>query len=325
LEKMPTVTHPRSIRGVIPVMLTPFHPDGSIDFEGLDNLTEWYLSKGADALFAVCQSSEMEFLTLDEKVAISRRVVRRVNGRVPVIASGHTAPNAAQQKDELAAIGATGVDALILVTSRLDPGNEGERVFQSRLSWLLDRLPESMPLGFYECPSPFRRLLSDGELNSAARSGRFVVLKDVSCDLEIVRRRLSFTNNTPLSVINANAAIAFEAMKAGSQGFCGVFTNFHPDLYVWLHRHATEDAELATELASFLALSAMAEMMGYPALAKLFHRRLGTFNSIYSRTVNYDILDRFWALAPLLETIASTADRFRERISRSESRRMGLT
>jgi 4-hydroxy-tetrahydrodipicolinate synthase len=216
--------------------------------------------------------------------------------------------------EELAAIAATGVDAIVLVTGRLDPENEGEAAFRARLDWLLDRLPERTPLGFYECPQPYRRLLSDEELTGAARSGRFVILKDVSCDLDVVTRRVMLTAETPLAIVNANAAIAYDAMRAGSQGFCGVFTNFHPDLYAWLYRHAADDADLATELASFLALSAMAENMGYPALAKMFHQRLGTFGSMQCRAIDYDIAERFWAIAPLLQTITSTADRFRARI-----------
>lgn len=55
------MTH--KIQGIIPVMLTPFTDQGEIDYPGLERLIEWYLEKGADALFAVCQSSEMQFLT----------------------------------------------------------------------------------------------------------------------------------------------------------------------------------------------------------------------------------------------------------------------
>jgi 4-hydroxy-tetrahydrodipicolinate synthase len=296
-------------------MLTPFHEDGSVDFDGLDRLTDWYLRNGADALFAVCQSSEMPFLTLEEKVAISRRVVSRVAGRVPVVASGHTSESPEAQLEETAAVADTGVDAVVLVTSRLDPGNEGGATYRRRLDALLSRLPEEMPLGLYECPWPYRRLLTDAELVAAARSGRFVVLKDVSCDLAIVTRRLALVAGTPLAIVNANAAIAFDAMKAGSQGFCGVFNNFHPDLYAWLYRHADEDAALAEDLASFLALSAMAENLGYPAVAKLFHRRLRTFASARCRAIDYDPGERFWALEPTLDIIAATADRFRQRIA----------
>lgn len=305
----------RPIAGIIPVMLTPFRDDGGVDFDGLDRLTDWYLQNGADALFAVCQSSEMQCLTLDEKVAISRRVVARAGGRVPIVASGHTSDSPEAQLEELLAVAGTGVDAVILVTSRLDPDDAGEATYRRRLDWLLQRLPGDLPLGFYECPWPYRRLLTDGELVEAARSGRFVALKDVSCDLAVVTRRVALTAGTPLAVVNANAAIAFDAMKAGSKGFCGVFNNFHPDLYAWLYRHGDADPGLATELASFLALSAMAENLGYPAVAKLFHRRLGTFAGVKCRVIDYDPAERFWGLEPILDIISSTGERFRRRIA----------
>ena len=91
----------KKIHGIIPVMLTPFLDDGTIDYPGLDRLTEWYLANGADALFAVCQSSEMQFLSLAEKTAVATHVVKRVAGRVPVLASGHTSDS---QEDFLASL-----------------------------------------------------------------------------------------------------------------------------------------------------------------------------------------------------------------------------
>ena len=307
------------IQGIIPVMLTPFHDDGNVDYEGLDRLTDWYLANGADALFAVCQSSEMQFLSIEEKVCIAQRVVSRVAGRVPIMASGHTAASAADQLEELMAVAATGIDALVLVTNRMDPDDTGEHTFRSRLDWLLSRLPAAMPLGLYECPAPFRRLLSDSEVAAAAKSGRFVVLKDVSCDLDVVTRRVRLSRDTPLSIVNANAAIALDAMRAGSAGFCGVFTNFHPDLYAWLYRHKDDRGNLATDLALFLALSSMAEAMGYPVLAKMHHQKLGTFNSARGRVITYDLAQRHWAVGTLLDTISSTAGRFRKRIAEAQS------
>ena len=75
------------IDGIIPVMLTPLTEQGALDLEGLDRLVDWYLDHGADALFAVCQSSEMQLLSLDERVTLARRTLARAAGRVPVILS----------------------------------------------------------------------------------------------------------------------------------------------------------------------------------------------------------------------------------------------
>lgn len=303
------------IQGIIPVMITPFTATGTIDYPGLERLVEWYVAHGSDALFAVCQSSEMQHLSLEERVALARFVKDKTGGRVPVIASGHVGQTREAQLAELTAIAGTGVDGLVLVTNRLDSERRGGTAFMDDLTWLLDRLPSELPLGLYECPAPFRRLLSDDELRFCAGSGRFVILKDVSCDLDTVKRRVALVDGTPLAIVNANAAIAFDAMRAGSRGFTGVFTNFHPDLYKWLRTHGDGHPALARELSVYLALAAMAEPMGYPKLAKLYHQRLGTFPSTHSRTVDNDIRERFWALDALLDKIVDGQEHFRSRIA----------
>ena len=305
-----------SIEGIVPVMLTPFTGQDTIDDEGLAALVEWYLDNGADALFAVCQSSEMQKLSLDERVALARSVVEKAAGRAPVIASGHVSDRIEDQIAELQAMADTGVDALVLVTNRLDPDDAGTEAFKSNLDRLLGELPADMPLGLYECPAPYRRLLSDEELAYCRDTGRFVVLKDVSCDIDTVRRRVELTRGSPLAVINANAAIAFEAMQAGSKGFSGVFTNFHPDLYAFLYANRDRgDDPLISDLVTFLALAAMAEGMGYPRIAKEYHRQLGTFRNAASRVVDYDVFDRHWASRDLLNHIEKCTTRFRTAIA----------
>lgn len=304
----------KNIEGVVPVMLTPFTADNQIDYQGLEKLIDWYIDNGADALFAVCQSSEMLFLSLEERVALSRFVVDYTAGRVPVISSGHISPDIEDQVTELNAIAKTGIDALVFVTNRLDGENRGSETFINNLKVLMDALPEDMPLGLYECPAPYRRLLTDEELLFCANSGRFVVLKDVSCDLDTVKRRVELVKDTPLAIINANAAIAYEAMQAGSKGFSGVFTNFHPDLYHWLYHHAQEAPEFAEKLSWFLSLSAVTETIGYPKNAKIFHQRLGSFDCVHSRVTDEDVLEKFWGLGVILDQIAAAGQWHRETI-----------
>ncbi|MGC6388795.1 dihydrodipicolinate synthase family protein [Ewingella sp. S1.OA.A_B6] len=302
------------IEGIVPVMLTPFNEDNHIDYVGLGKLIDWYLDKGVDALFAVCQSSEMQFLSLSERVELSAFVVKKVAGRIPVIASGHVSDDLDSQINELTEMAKTGADALVLVTNHLDPKNQGSETFFATLNALLAALPESMPLGLYECPAPYRRLLTDEELAYCANTGRFVVLKDVSCDLETVTRRVKLVADTPLNIINANAAIAFPAMQAGSKGFSGVFTNFHPELYSWLYHHASSQPKLAEELAIFLSLAAVTETLGYPKNAKIYHQRLGTFESEFCRVNKDNVLEKFWGLTVLLDQIRSGTATWQQKI-----------
>src|SRR4029453_17827876 len=113
------------IEGIIPVMITPFTASGQIDYPGLARLVEWYIENGSDALFAVCQSSEMQYLSLQECVELAAFVKQAARGRVPVIASGHISDDLGHQVAELTAIAATGVDGMVLVTNRLDARREG--------------------------------------------------------------------------------------------------------------------------------------------------------------------------------------------------------
>ncbi len=304
-----------SIQGIIPVMLTPFHDDGQIDYPGLSNLIEWYISHGADGLFAVCQSSEMLFLSLDERIALGRFVVEKVAGRLPVVVSGHVSDDLDQQIEELTAMSKVGADALVLVTNHLDAGRAGSEAFFSTLKAILPRLPKDLPLGLYECPAPFRRLLSDEELKWCAESGRFIMLKDVSCDLPTVQRRIALTRNTGLRILNANAAIAWDAMKSGAPSFNGVFANIHPDLYKWLLVSGEKHPELAREIANFLVLAAVSESLGYPAFAKLYHQRVGTFKSIRCRVIDYDIRERFWALDVVMDKLIDGTEHYRRKIA----------
>ncbi|WP_448663758.1 dihydrodipicolinate synthase family protein [Sphingomonas sp. CJ20] len=303
---------PSPINGVIPVMITPFTDDDRIDYAGLERLIDWYLANGADALFAVCLSSEMYLLSPQERRELGRFVVQSVAGRVPVVVSGHVSDDEADQAADLRAAADSGADAVILITNRLDGAGD---TLLARTRRLMAGLPADLSLGLYECPAPRRRLLSDDELRALADAGRFVLLKDVSCDLETVRRRLGIVAGTPLAISNANAAIAYPAMQAGARGFCGILANFCPDLYAWLLRHGAAHPALAQEVATTLVLASMGEAFGYPALAKLYHQRLGTFASAHSRAQPGNIRARIWGIDPLLDAIAAAIDSARARVA----------
>ncbi len=304
-----------NIKGIVPVMLTPFTANNEVDHKALAKLTDWYIDNGATTLFATCQSSEILFLTLEERVAVTETVVKQTNGRIPVVASGHVSDDFEKQVEELTAIYNTGVDAVILITNRLDPKNEGTEVFKANFEKLLAALPKDISLGIYECPVPYRRLLTDEEITYLASFDNMLVLKDVSCDLETVKRRVELTKNSNLKIVNANAAIAFEAMKAGSEGFSGVFNNIHPDLYAYIYNNKDSKEPIIQELAHFLAICGAGESFGYPNFAKLMHVKLGIFDNYNSRVQPADIKEKFWAVEELLDHIMQASNLYRQKLN----------
>ncbi len=269
--------------GVWPTMLTPMHADGSIDYDGLDSLVEWYIAAGVSGLFAVCQSSEMFHLSLSERVTIAERVVRRAAGRVGVIASGNTSDRPEEQVEELSRIAETGVDALVLVVNRFAKQGEDDVAWRSRVEQVIERLPRGTVLGLYECPVPYHRLLSVDSLDWIATLRRFAFLKDTCCSAELQRQRSRQLAGSGLRLYNANSATLLSSLRAGYAGFSGVMANFHPQLYVWMCRFYDRFPEQADRLQDLLGAMSVFELQRYPVNAKRFLVEEGVLASAFCR------------------------------------------
>lgn len=270
--------------GVYPVMLTPFTENNEVDYEALGKLIDWYIEKGVNGLFADCQSSEMFFLSLEERVKIGEFVKKHADGRVPVVTSGHISDSLEDQAKELTAIAGTGADAVILLTNRLAKENESDEVWLENLKKLLEMIPKDVPLGFYECPYPYKRIISPELLKWCADTGRFYFIKDTSCDIENMKAKLEVIKGTNMKLFNANTSTLLETLELGASGYSGVMANFHPELYVKLCNIYKENPSKARKIADFLTVASLIERQVYPVNAKFYQKSIGNFNSIMTRT-----------------------------------------
>lgn len=252
--------------GVWPVMLTPLSRSGEIDEQGLRALVNWYIDHGVDGLFASCQSSEIYKMDLKERVRIVEITRSEAKGRVPVVASGHISDGFDDQARELEAIAATGVQAVILITNHLAKAGESDDTWMRNMGVLLSRLDPAANLGAYECPMPYKRLMSPEMIAFIAQTGRFYFLKDTCCDAETIRKKLAATQGTNLKLYNANTSTLLESLLDGAPGFSGIMANFHPELYVWLTRNFRHPK--AQHVQDMLTLASLIERQLYPVNAK---------------------------------------------------------
>ena len=266
---------------IFTTMITPFKADGSVDYETAEKYVDWYFENGIDGIFAVCQSSEIFYLTLEEKVKLNTVVYNRAKElenqsgrRFTVVSSGHTSDTLEAQAEELCAVAASGTDALILITNRLDPNNEGDDVFIENTKKLLAMLPENVPLGFYECPYPYKRLVTPRILEWCISTGRFECMKDTCCDAEEISRRLQILKGSKFKLLNANCQTLLETLRMGADGYCGIMCNYHPALYAWLGNNFEKEPEKADMIQSFIGTFGFTEGgLPYPLTAK-YHMNL---------------------------------------------------
>ena len=275
--------------GVWPVMLAPFTRENKIDYTALGELVEWYIRNGSSGLFAVCQSTEMFYLTLEERVGYARFVKEKAAGRVPVIASGHISDSFEDQVNEIRAIAATGVDAVILITNRLAKEEESDDIWMENMCRLLEALPEDIKLGFYECPYPYKRLLSADMIRRCAGTGRFYFLKDTCCDIDQIRAKLSAIQGTNMKLYNANTATLLDSLRLGAAGYSGVMANMQCRLYAALCENPSDNRMNA--LSDILTICALIERQVYPVNAKYYLQLEGLPITTFSRTKDETLLN----------------------------------
>src|SRR5690606_1999294 len=182
----------RKDKKFVPVMLMPFQEDGSIDYNALEKLVDFYLEAGAGGLFANCLSSEMYQLSPEERIASVSFIVKHVNGRVPIVATGTFEDTIENQARFVKAMYATGVDAVIVITGLLAKEDDSEDVFRANVEKLL-MLTDNVPLGFYECPVPYKRVISADFLERLVQTGRIKYHKDTSLDINSIRAKIAAT------------------------------------------------------------------------------------------------------------------------------------
>ncbi|MBZ6077218.1 dihydrodipicolinate synthase family protein [Microvirga puerhi] len=81
------------LKGILPVLPTPFAADGSVDHDAMERIVDFALASGVDGVVFPGFASEVDELDGRERGSLLRLVVDRVAGRVPVIA-GASAPSA---------------------------------------------------------------------------------------------------------------------------------------------------------------------------------------------------------------------------------------
>ena len=280
-------------KGIYPTMITPYK-NGEIDYDAVEKLTRWYIKEGCHGVFAVCQSSEMQFLSLNERVKLAKAVVEAADGKLDVVASGHCAESIEEQIEEVNRISETGIDAFVLVSNRLDLHNDGDDVFIKNGERLLANINKNIPLGVYECPRPYKRLLSKRNLEWMLSTNRFQFIKDTCCDPDLLKERLELLDGSNCALFNANEQTLLYSLQHGASGFSGIMANFHPGLLVWLFENYKD--EKAETISDILSMTAFTEVLAYPCTAKYYLNLEGIPMDTYSRSADHKNLTNYQKL-----------------------------
>lgn len=135
-------------RGVFVIAVTPFRPDGAIDFASIDSVVEFYIERGVSGMTIMGMMGEAPKLSATESVEVMTRYLERVDGRVPVVVGVSNAG-----LDNLAALSSQAMDhgaAGVMVAPT--PGLTTEQALYRYFESVFTALGPDVPVCYQDYP-----------------------------------------------------------------------------------------------------------------------------------------------------------------------------
>lgn len=212
----------RNLKGSIVALVTPFHTDGSVNFDALRRLVEWHVQEGTDAILTLGTTGESSTMSHEEDDAVLRCVVETVAGRLPVIAG--TGSNSTQtmleksiQAEKL------GADGLLLITPYYNKAN-AEGTYRHFVA-VADAV--HIPCILYNVPGRTGCSISVENVERLSRHPNICGIKEASGDMSYAMK-IAHCISPDFALWCGNDDITIPLLSIGGSGVISVWANVMP-------------------------------------------------------------------------------------------------
>ena len=203
-------------------LITPMHPDGSVNYNELERLLEFQIENGTDAIIACGTTGEAATLTVKEHCDVLSFVCEKVAGRIPVIAgTGSNDTNTAIELSKSAE--ASGADALLSVTPYYNKTSQTGLI--RHFTTIADNI--DLPMILYNVPSRTGCNIKPKTYAELCKHENIVATKEANGDISSVSQTRSLCGDK-LDIYSGNDDQTVPFMSLGAQGVISVFANFCP-------------------------------------------------------------------------------------------------
>lgn len=259
--------------GIYSLMLTPFNEDRSIDYDTYEKYADWQVEQGVDHLFAVCGSSEMTLLSLEERLKLATLTVKH-KGNTTVVATANIEATKEENLEEVKKMEQTGVDGIVLTTKGF--GDDDDKL----VSYIRELASNTtLPVFLYEFPGFQPHLMSGKAYGELTKDGLIWGIKDTTCTMEGIQSKID--NKGDSTIIQANMPYLWDAYVAGARGVMATPTSCGGAFFQRFHEaFVAGDMALAEQRYNEIILLDNAIDSGFCASAKELIRLQGvdTFN-----------------------------------------------
>ena len=221
------------LAGVGAAMITPFTPDGRVDYEALARMVDYVIEGGVDYIVALGTTAETPTLYMPERAVIAMFITNQIAGRVPLV-MGCGGNSTSEVLDQLREFDLRGADAILSVTPYYNkPSQEG--LFQ-HFRTVSEHSP--LPVILYNIPGRTGvNMTAETTLRCARELKNVIGVKEASGNIEQMQQIL---DNRPegFLVLSGDDGITIELMRRGGDGVISVAANAFPERFMSCINHA---------------------------------------------------------------------------------------
>lgn len=205
--------------GCMVALITPFH-DGEVDFQTLDELVEFHLKSGTDAIVPVGTTGESPTLDYEEHKKVIERVVHAVDGHIPVIAG--TGSNSTAEAIELTSFAKkVGADASLQVGPYYNkPTQEG---FFQHFKAIAEEV--DIPLVLYNIPGRCGAGMTPDTIVRLSEIDNIVAIKEATGSLD---QASEIASRCDLTILSGDDSLTLPIASVGGKGVISVVANIVP-------------------------------------------------------------------------------------------------
>lgn len=203
-------------------LVTPFKSDWSVNFDELERLIEYQIQNGTDAIITCGTTGEAKTLSSLEHTAVIDFTVKKVNGRVPVIAG--TGSNDTRYAVDLSnEAKSLGVDALLLVTPYYN--KTSQRGLIQSFNHIADSV--KMPCILYNVPTRTGLNIQPETYYALSKNPYIVATKEANGNISALVKTMELCGDD-LAVYSGEDVLTFPIMAMGGKGVISAFSNVLP-------------------------------------------------------------------------------------------------
>ncbi|HWQ79498.1 MAG TPA: 4-hydroxy-tetrahydrodipicolinate synthase [Anaerovoracaceae bacterium] len=231
------------IKGSIVALITPFHEDGSVNYDKLRELIRWHIEEGTDGLCILGTTAETPSLTVTERDRIVEITIETVNNRIPVIV-GSGSNNTMVAKEQSIKYEGMGADGLLVITPYYNKTNKAGMIHH--FTEVADAV--SIPVILYNVPGRTGCSLTYEALKELSLHKNIAGIKEASGDISFVSRVARLTGED-FVMYSGNDDMIVPLMSVGGAGVISVAANIIPaEMHRLAAAYLSGNVQLAKEI-----------------------------------------------------------------------------